>query len=126
MKGKRYKLNIDRLEVCYTAPREVIDSLEDTTFWEREGYRLQESSRDRLETIFKVEVVTPEKEQAWEVFAWLRIGNRFEKKEDTFRYCWISLDNRALYTPGRDYGELPYLYWIEEDLGLREKVEQLA
>ena len=118
MKGKRYKLNIDRLEVCYTAPREVIDSLEDTTFWEREGYRLQEFSRDRLETIFKIEIITPGKEKAWEVFAWLRIGNRFEKKEDTFRYCWIALDNRALYTPGKDYGELAYLYWVEEDLGL--------
>ena len=117
MKGKRYKLNIDRLEVCYTAPREVIDSLEDTTFWEREGYRLQEVSRDRIEATFKIEVITPGGE--WAVFAWLRIGNRFEKEEDTFRYCWISLDNRALYTPGKDYGELPYLYWIEEDLGLK-------
>ena len=58
MKGKRYKLNIDRLEVCYTASREVIDYLEDTTFWEREGYRLQEVSRDRIETTFKVEVLT--------------------------------------------------------------------
>ena len=119
MKGKRYKLNIDRLEVCYTAPREVIDSLEEATFWNREGYRLQEASRDRIETIFKIEIVPPGVGKEWEVFAWLRIGNRFEKEEDTFRYCWITLDNRALYLPGTDYGELPYLYWIEEDLGLK-------
>lgn len=118
MKGRRYKFNIDRLEICYTAPREVIDSLEDTTFWEREGYRLQEVSRDRIEATFKIEVITPGVEREWVVFAWLRIGNRFEKEEDTFRYCWISLDNRALYTPGKDYGELPYLYWIIDDLGL--------
>lgn len=119
MKGKRYKLNIDRLELCYTAPREVIDSLEETTSWDREGYRLQEVSRDRIETTFKIEVIAPGTESGWSVYAWLRIGNRFEKEEDTFRYCWIALDNRALYTPGKDYGELPYIYWIEEDLGLK-------
>ena len=119
MKGKRYKLNIDRLEVCYTAPREVIDSLEEATFWDREGYRIQEASRDRIEATFKIEILTPGVEREWVVFAWLRIGNRFEKEEDTFRYCWITLDNRALYLPGTDYGELPYLYWIEEDLGLK-------
>lgn len=119
MKGKRYKLNIDRLELCYTAPREVIDSLEEATSWDREGYRLQEVSRDRIETTFKIEVIAPGTESGWFLYAWLRIGNRFEKEEDTSRYCWIALDNRALYTPGKDYGELPYIYWIEEDLGLK-------
>ena len=119
MKGRRYKQNVDRLEVCYTAPREVIDSLEDTTFWDRGEYRLHEVSRDRIEVLFKIEVLTPGVEREWVVFAWLRIGNRFEREEDSFRYCWISLDNRALYTPGKDYGELPYLYWIEDDLGLK-------
>ena len=119
MKGKRYKLNIDRLELCYIATREVIDNLEDTSFWEKEGYRLQEISRDRIETTFKIEVVAPGTESGWFLYAWLRIGNKFEKVEDSFRYCWISLDNRALYTPGKDYGELPYIYWIEEDLGLK-------
>lgn len=117
MKGSRYKLNIDRLEVCYTAPREVIDSLEDTASWEREGYRLQAFSSDRIETILRIEVLSPP--GGWEVFAWLRIGNRFEKEEDTFRYCWVTMENRALYTRGREYGELPFLYWIEEDLGLK-------
>lgn len=117
MKGKRYNLNIDRLEICYEAPKEVIDNLEDTLSWERDGYRLKEHSRDKLETVLKIEVVTPS--QGWEVFAWLRIGNRFEKEEDISRYCWISLENRALYTKGKAYGELPYLYWIEEDLGLK-------
>lgn len=116
MKGKRYKLNIDRLEVCYKAPRELMDSLEDTRSWEREGYRLQEFSRDRIETVLKIEVYVPG--GGLEVFAWLRIGNKFESEEDTFRYCWITLENKALYTKGKEYGELPYLYWIEEDLGL--------
>lgn len=115
MKGRRYQLNIDKLEVCYEAPREVIDSIEDTLSWEREGYRLQEYSRDKVETILKIEVITPL--QGWEVYGWLRIGNRFEKEEDTSRFCWISLENKALY--GKDSGELPYLYWIEEDLGLK-------
>ena len=118
MKGRRYKLNIDRIEVCYKAPREVMDGLEDTLSWEREGYRLLEFSRDRIETIFKIEILTPGEEAAWEVFAWLRIGNRFEKEDDTFRYCWITLENKALYRKGKDYGELPYLYWIGDDLGL--------
>lgn len=116
MRGRRYKLNIDRLEVCYKAPRELMDSLEDTRSWEREGYRLQEFSRDRIETVLKIEVYVPG--GGLEVFAWLRIGNKFESEEDTFRYCWITLENKALYTKGKEYGELPYLYWIEEDLGL--------
>ena len=113
MKGKRYALNIDRLEVCYTAPREVIDSLEDTTFWEREGYRLREASRDKIEVVFQIEVVTPREEVTWEPFAWLRIGNRFEKEEDSSRYCWISIENKVLYS-----GELSYLYYIADDIGL--------
>ena len=117
MKGKRYRLNIDRLEVCYTASREVIDGLEDTTFWDRGEYRLLEFSRDKIETILKIEVFTPSKE--WVVFAWLRVGNKFEKEDDTSRYCWVSLENRALYSKGKEYGELPYLYYIAEDLGLK-------
>ena len=117
MKGKRYKINIDRLEVCYTGSWEVLDKIESSTYLEREGFRLQEFSRDRIETIYRVEVITPPGE--WEVFAWLKIGNKFEKREDKLRYCWIRLDNRALYTKGKTYGELPYLFWIEEDLGLK-------
>lgn len=113
MKGRRYKLNLDRLEVCYTAPREVIDSLEDTTFWDRVEYRLQEVSRDKIEATFKIEVLPPGVEREWEVFAWLRIGNRFEKEEDSSRFCWIRLENRVLYN-----GELSYLYYIADDLGL--------
>jgi hypothetical protein len=113
MKGRRYALNIDRLEICYTAPSEVVDGLEDTTFWKREGYRLLEASRDKIEVVFQIEVVTPREEVEWEPFAWLRIGNRFEKEEDTTRYCWISIENKALYS-----GELTYLHYIADDLGL--------
>jgi hypothetical protein len=118
MKGKRYKLNIDRLEVCYTAPREVIDSLEEATFWDREGYRIQEVSRDRIEATFKIEILTPGVEREWVVFAWLRIGNRFEKEEDSSRFCWIRLENNVLYAPGSDFGWLSFLYWIADDMGL--------
>ena len=57
MRGRRYNLNIDRLEVCYEASREVINSLEDTLSWEREGYRLQEHFKDKIETILKIEVI---------------------------------------------------------------------
>ena len=113
MKGRRYELHLDRLEVCYTAPREVIDNLEDTTFWDRVEYRLQEEARDKVEATFKIEVLSPGAEREWKVFAWLRIGNRFEKEEDSSRLCWIRLDNKALYS-----GELAYLYYIADDLGL--------
>lgn len=113
MKGRRYALNIDRLEVCYKAPREVVDSLEDTSSWDRGEYRLSEVSRDKIETLLKIEVLTPREEVGWAVYAWLRIGNRFEKEEDTTRFCWIRLENEALYR-----GELPYLFYIADDLGL--------
>lgn len=119
MKGRRYHFNIDRLEVCYTASREVMDSLEDTAFWEREGYRLQEFSRDRIETTLRIDTLVPGADGRWEVFAWLRIGNRFEREEDATRFCWIRLENKALYTKGKEYGELAYLYWIADDLGLQ-------
>lgn len=113
MKGRRYSLNIDRLEVCYTAPKELIDSLEDTTFWDRGEYRLSEVSRDKIETLLKIEVLTPREEVEWAVFGWLRIGNKFEGEEDTSRFCWIRLENEALYR-----GELPYLFYITDDLGV--------
>lgn len=113
MKGRRYSLNIDRLEVCYTAPKELIDSLENTTFWDRGEYRLSEVSRDKIETLLKIEVLTPREEVEWAVFGWLRIGNKFEGKEDTSRFCWIRLENEALYR-----GELPYLFYIADDLGV--------
>lgn len=118
MKGIRYKLNIDKLEVCYIAPKELIDSLEDTSSWEREGYRLQEEESNKIETVLRIEILCPEAESGFLDFARLRIGNKFEKEGDSTRYCWIRLQNRALYVPGREYGELASLYWIEEDLGL--------
>lgn len=113
MKGRRYALNIDRLEVCYKSPREVVDDLENTTSWDRGEYRLSEVSRDKIETLLKIEVLTPRKEVGWAVFAWLRIGNRFESEGDSTRFCWIRIDNEALYR-----GELSYLHYIADDLGL--------
>ncbi len=115
MKGVKFAFNIDRLEVCYIASKEVIDNLEDTTLWEREGYRIKSEYSEGIETLLKVEVIAPETESGYRDYARIRIGNTFEKEGDSFRYCWIRLENEILY---RDAKEIAYLYWLEEDLSL--------
>lgn len=116
-KGFKLGLHLDRLEVCYIASSEIVDGLENTKFWVRDGYRLRllENESDNVESVLKVDVVDPESETGYKDYARIRVGNRFEKDTDSFRYCWLRLENSVLYQPPH---ELSYIYWIEEDMGL--------
>lgn len=52
-------------------------------------------------------------------FGTIKIGSTFEDEESPFRYVWIKIDNRVLYTPlYPSVSVLSYLYFIAEDLSL--------
>lgn len=120
MKGRRYTINVDRLEICYTAPKNVIDRIESSTHLESDGYSINFISGDSIESLFLIDKILDKDSQTpkLEPFARLRIGNSFEKEEDTFRYCWISIENKALYDKDNGSGFTSLLGWIEYDLGL--------
>ena len=87
----RYRLNIDRLEICYTASISTAEELKDTAFMEREGYRLIAQESENKETILQVEVLEPNSTE-WLRFGTLKIGSTFEDEDAPFRYVWIKID----------------------------------
>ena len=114
----RYRLNIDRLEICYTASISTAEELKDTAFMEREGYRLIAQESENKETILQVEVLEPNSTE-WLRFGTLKIGSTFEDEDAPFRYVWIKIDNMVLYTPLYPTTSIAsFLYFITEDLSL--------
>lgn len=119
MKAKACTLNIDRLEVCYTASVPVVEELIDTAYMERSGYRIIAQESENNETILQVDIVAPEGGPVWMSFASIKIGSTFETEDSPFRYVWIRVDNRVLYTPLYPSSPvLSYLFYIAEDLSL--------
>lgn len=119
-KGTKVKITRDKLEVCYVAKKELIDNIEDTKHWQRDGYYLEYEeieNKDKRETILSIYVDdwTKEKGLYQYRFGTLKFGSSFETENDSIRYCWLKVDNEVLYRTDKP---LYLLHWIQDDLGL--------
>ena len=120
MKGIKYRLNIDKLTLCYVAQKEIVDDLENTKEWISDGFRIDklENIETNNETFLKVSILEPFKEETYKEYAIIKIGNRFEKEDDNKRYVWIMIDNKVFYGYKKYSNDLSYIYYIAEILKL--------
>jgi len=120
MKGIKYRLNIDKLTLCYVAQRDIVDDLENTKEWISDGFRIDklENIETNNETFLKVSILEPTKEKTYKEYAIIKIGNKFEKEEDNKRYVWIMIDNKVFYGYKKYSNDLSYIYYIAESLKL--------
>lgn len=119
-RGTKVKMTRDKLEVCYVGKKELIDNIEDTKYWLRDGYYLKYEeieNKDKRETILSIWVDdwNQEKGLYQYKFGTLKFGNSFESENDNIRYCWLRVENDVLYRTDKP---LYLLYWIQDDLGL--------
>lgn len=115
MKNK-LNLNLDKLEVCYTAAPDVYEDLKNTKYQELDGFRIYSiEDNGTKESYLNIEIQIPDKDGVleWERFGTLKVGSTFVD-EDTPLYVWIRVDNRMLYTP-----IACCLYYIADTLSLR-------
>lgn len=118
----RINLNLDKLEVCYTASPEVYEGLKDTKYQELDGFRIYSTDTDNStkESYLQIDIQEQEEDGVleWQRFGSIKVGSTFTD-EDTPLYVWIRIDNRMLYTPF--YPDTPaatHLYYIAEALSL--------
>ena len=118
MKGIKYRLNIDKLTLCYVAQKEIVDDLENTKEWISDGFRIDklENIETNNEIFLKVSILDPFKEETYKEYAIIKIGNRFEKEDDNKRYVWIMIDNKVFYGYKKYSNDLSYIYYIAESL----------
>lgn len=119
MKGIKHRLNIDKLTLCYIAPKSIVDELENTKVWVCEGFRIDrvEEFETNNETYLKISISEPNEEE-YKEYALIKIGNKFEKEEDDKRYVWIMIDNRIFYGYNRYSNDLNYIFYIADYLKL--------
>ena len=121
MKNK-LQLNLDKIEVCYTASPEVIEDLKDTRYRELEGFRFfTTEDKGTKESHYQIDIQLPNGDGVldWVRFGTMKIGSTFDKEEEAPTYIWIRIDNRMLYTP--IYPDTPtatYIYFIADSLSL--------
>ncbi|MEE0267893.1 MAG: hypothetical protein UD103_07950 [Bacteroidales bacterium] len=114
-------LNMDKLEVCYTATPEVYEGLQNTKYQELDGFRIFSYDTDSAkESYLQIDIQEPNKDGTleWMKFGTIKVGSTFAD-EDTPLYVWIRIDNRMLYTPF--YPDVPaatHLYYISDSLNL--------
>lgn len=120
MKGIKYRLNIDKLTLCYVAQKEIVDDLENTKEWISDGFRIDklENIETNNETFLKISILEPFKEETYKEYAIIKIGNRFEKEDDNKRYVWITIDNKIFYGYKKYSNDLSYIYHIADSLNL--------
>lgn len=108
------KLNIDRLEICYTADTETIEALKDTMYQELDGFRIKSiESNNNRETYLQIDIRNSED---WIKFGTIKMGSTFEEEE---RYIWLKVDNRMLYEPVYPtISAASYIYYIADTLRL--------
>ncbi len=120
MKGIKHRLNLDKLTLCYIAPKEVVDDLENTKEWICDGFRIDKL--DNIETnnevYLKISILEPNMEIKYKEYAIIKIGNKFEKEEDEKRYVWIMIDNKIFYGYSKYSNDLSYIYYIADFLRL--------
>ena len=120
MKGIKHRLNIDKLTLCYVAQRDIVEDLENTKELISDGFRIDkiESIETNNETFLKVSILEPQNEDSYKEYAIIKIGNTFEKKDDTKRYVWIMIDNKVFYGYNKYSNNLSYIYYIADYLKL--------
>jgi hypothetical protein len=123
MKRNEIVLNIDKVEICYTASMERVQDLKDTKYQEFDGFRiLSVDSNNKIETHLQIDILYPSEDNGtleWTKFAVLKIGSTFEDESSPSKFVWIKIENKALYTqlyPG--FSILGFVYGIALDLGL--------
>jgi len=121
MKGKNFKINIDKLTLCYIASNEIVSDLEDTIEREEDGFRIERLNVRGAtnETFLGVSVIDPTKNNGYKAFARIKIGNKFESKSESNRYLWITLENNVFYGYSKYCNELSYIYYIADTLNLK-------
>ena len=120
-KGTKFKMNFDKLEICFVGKKELVDSIEDTKHWERDGYYLEfenAENKDNRETILSIWIYDYSEESGKTKFGTLKFGNSFETSDDTIRYCWLKIDNKILYNKSCISTTFHSIYYIQDDLGL--------
>jgi hypothetical protein len=119
MKGIKHRLNIDKLTLCYIAPKSIVDELENTKVWVCDGFKIDrvEEFETNNETYLKISISEPNEEE-YKEYALIKIGNKFEKEEDDKRYVWIMIDNRIFYGYNRYSNDLNYIFYIADYLKL--------
>ena len=120
-KGTKVKMNFDKVEICYVGSKELIDNIENTKHWERDGYYLElenSENKDNRETVLSIWIYDYNEENSKIKFGTLKFGNSFESDEDKIRYCWLRVDNKILYNKSILSTTLHSIYYIQDDLGL--------
>lgn len=118
----KLQINLDKIEVCYTASPEVIEDLKDTRYRELEGFRFYSTEDNGTkESYYQIDIQLPDSSGVldWVRFGSMKVGSTFDNGEDAPTYIWIRIDNRMLYTPV--YPDTPtatYLYFIADSLSL--------
>ena len=120
MKGIKHRLNIDKLTLCYIAPKSVVNDLENTKEWVCDGFRIDkvDNLESSNETFLKVSILVPYEESEYKEYAVIKIGNTFEKDDDEIRYVWIMIDNKVFYGYKNYSNNLSYIYYIADYLKL--------
>ena len=120
MKGIKHRLNIDKLTLCYIAPKAVVNDLENTKEWVCDGFRIDkvDNLESSNETFLKVSILVPNEESEYKEYAIIKIGNTFEKDDDEIRYVWIMIDNKVFYGYKKYANNLSYIYYIADYLKL--------
>jgi hypothetical protein len=114
-------MNFDKVEVCFVGNKELIDNIENTKHWERDGYYLElenSENKDNRETILSIWIYDYTEESGKIKFGTLKFGNSFETENDNIRYCWLRVDNKILYNKSCMSTTIESIYYIQDDLGL--------
>lgn len=121
MKGKKYRLNIDKLILCYIAETEIVNDLESIKKRDFDGFRLTQIPNETPnETHLQIHILD-KKNNEYKEFGEVKIGNKFERKDETQRFVWLMINNKVFYGYTEEYNELNYIYNIAKCLRLELK-----
>ena len=117
-KGIKRMMNLDKLEICYRANKEILNAIEETEIMYFNGFYLRKITRNDLANYYSINIYDNKFENGQYQLGELKIGNKFETDDDEFRYCWISVNNEFLYINSTDIPFNNCLDGIEEEIGL--------
>lgn len=117
-KGIKKVMNLDKLEICYIGRNENITEIENQYRIEKQNFYLKRLERDDNCKYYKVVIYDSNKENGELEFGELKIGNAFEKSDDKYRYCWLSIYNENLYVENSYIKLFNYIYPLQDELEL--------
>ena len=122
--NNKFKVNLDKLELCYTTTRGNAEELINTKYREDNSLKIYSTDKGEvgLKSYFVIEVKEKSEDGSlyWRRFAELSIGSSFETLEAPTRYVWISVFNEVLYSPiYPNVSIVGYIWDIAEALGLQ-------